>query len=140
MLKRVGEAARTAAQTADLVLEAERKLLGDSDTVPDESSMTAEEAVGIIEKAGDELDRARAMGWTVHDGGLSVHKPGELPRWEDAPGGPPAEEEPAIPDYDALEGEELGGDPPPDSVSRLDVALADDPDDGELPADADEAW
>jgi hypothetical protein len=138
LIKRVGEAARTAAQTADLVLEAERKLLGDSDTVPDESTMTASEAVRVIDDASDALDRARAMGFVVHEGGRSPHKPGQLPSWDDAPGGAPGASEPAIPDYEALEGE-LGGDPsspPPEALPGLDVP----DDDPELPADADEAW
>lgn len=138
VMKRITEMARTTAQAGDLALEMERKLLGDSDGVPDESTMTAEQAIAEIRSASDALERAEAMGFTVHEGGKSVHKPGQLPSWDDAPGGPgAADDEPAVPEYDFLEGEELGGGA--DALPELTGSAAD-PGNVELPVDSDEAW
>lgn len=135
--KRITEMARTTAQAGDLVFDMERKLLGDSDGVPDESTMSEAEAYRTLEDCSEALDRAKAMGLTVLEGGKSVHKPGQLPSWDDAPGGPgAADSEPAVPEYDFLEGEELSADDglvPDDAAGSSAEA-------GQLPADNDDAW
>jgi hypothetical protein len=140
LIKRIAEVTRTTAQAGDLVLDMERKLLGDSDRVPDESTMTMEQAAIEIRDAQDALDRAEALGLTVLDGG-ALPPPGQLPTWEHAPGGRDAPQEgPLVPDYESFEGEDEIGDPLEAPVVDMAPEQSDDGEVEELPADVDEAW
>ena len=133
-IQRISNICRQTAQAGDLVLDMERKLLGDSDAIPDDAEMTLEEAVDEIRGASDALQRAEAAGLKVIEGGAPVAWPdqsappkggdvGHGTRFQAAPGGGDPTGAVVIPD----------GDPEPAPVDDA----ADDDDDQQPPAPAD---